>query len=515
MAQLPEFTAPDSGKMFGVLVVRDAAGAVGLLCAFSGMLDGRWDIEGFVPPVFNRVRRLAIEPSGEVCVKQMGETLHHLEHAPELVAKRASLVTLKQRHHEEDVALRAQHADNKRLRQAERAKRADAHALDQLSRGDKAERAKRPDAHELDQLSRGDKAERRRQDVRHEEELSAVQRPLRKLEQRVRAQARLRQMASRRLMQQLHDTYDVRNARGEHRPLRSLYAPGEPPSGAADCAAPKLLHAAYEAGLTPIALAEFWWGPPPRTGGRLHGNFYPACKTKCGPLLPFMLEGLDVTPHAAFARPESAALPLRFIHEDADLVVVEKPAGLLSVPAKEDEASDSVLTRLRAKYPHATGPLIVHRLDLDTSGLLVAALTADAYADLQRQFVEREVHKHYVAWIDGIITADSGVIELPLRVDLEDRPRQIHDPVHGLHAQTHWRVLERSGARTRVAFTPVTGRTHQLRVHAAHPLGLAAPIVGDRLYGRANMRLMLHAEALSFVHPRTGQRMAFQSPAPF
>ena len=227
-----------------------------------------------------------------------------------------------------------------------------------------------------------------------------------------------------------------------------------------------------------------------------------------------MLEGLSVTPPRSFSPPPPPSQPLSIVFEDAWLVVLDKPEGLLSVPGK-DASVDSVLARLRARYPHATGPLLVHRLDLDTSGLLVAALDARTHAALQRQFLHREVHKRYVAWVEGPVPGERGTIDLPLRVDLNDRPRQIHDPVHGKPARTEWWVLERLGGRTRVAFSPLTGRTHQLRVHAANPLGLGAPIVGDRLYGHPDARLMLHAEALTFTHPQTGERVSFERPAPF
>ncbi|HLL51993.1 MAG TPA: RluA family pseudouridine synthase, partial [Myxococcaceae bacterium] len=257
------------------------------------------------------------------------------------------------------------------------------------------------------------------------------------------------------------------------------------------------------------------WGAPPLGGGRVAGAYYAACKDKCGPLLPYMLDGLRVSPPRTFAPPEVAADGLSIVCEDAWLVVVDKPCGLLSVPGRDEAVTDSVLARLRARYPQATGPLLVHRLDLDTSGLLVAALDSQTHAELQRQFLRREVRKRYVAWVDGPVQGEQGTIDFPMRVDLDDRPRQIHDPVHGKPAVTQWRVLGRSGSRTRVAFFPLTGRTHQLRVHAAHRLGLGAPIVGDRLYGREEGRLQLHAEALSFRHPRTGEPVSFERPAPF
>jgi tRNA pseudouridine32 synthase/23S rRNA pseudouridine746 synthase len=202
----------------------------------------------------------------------------------------------------------------------------------------------------------------------------------------------------------------------------------------------------------------------------------------------------------------------RVVFEDDWLIVVDKPCGLLSVPGRSGLLQDSVLTRLRARHAAAT---VVHRLDLDTSGLLVAAKDAATHAALQRAFAHRDVAKRYVAWLDGPVAGERGTVELALRVDLDDRPRQIHDPVHGKPAITEWQVLERAGSRTRVLLVPRTGRTHQLRVHAAHALGLGVPIVGDRLYGRAAARLALHAEGLSFLHPYTHRRIELVRPAPF
>lgn len=487
--------ADDSGKMFGVLVVRDASGRVGYLSAFSALLNSAWCVDGFVPPVFDRAARALIEPEGDICVKRLGARLEALRASSELSALRSERELILRRHAQDALSLRARHSENRRWRQSERQRAGTSHALDQLSRADKAEA--------------------RRVDAQHAEQLASVVRPLVRLERRVAALERLRQMVSRRLMRRLHGTYLIRNARGESRPLRELFAPGEPPSGAADCAGPKLLTAAFSNGLTPLALAEFWWGPSPRTGGRLQGNFYPACKTKCSPLLPFMLAGLSVTERVSFAPAPSAHLELRTVFEDEAFVVVEKPAGLLSVPSRDEAISDCVLSRLRAKFSGASGPMIVHRLDLDTSGLLVAALDIEAYSALQRQFARREVEKRYVAWLDGEVVGDAGTIDLALRVDLEDRPRQIHDPVHGLRAVTEWRVLGRSAGRTCVELFPITGRTHQLRVHAAHPLGLGVPIVGDRLYGRGGDRLMLHAASISFRHPRTGELIRFEVEVPF
>lgn len=481
------------GKMFGVLVVAHPDGTAGALHGFSGMLDGRWRVDGFVPPLFEEAARDAFWPAGEDELRGLEREIRDLLDDAEPL--RARLAALTARHAGDAAAMRERHRDRRAARHAARAGLTDPAAL-----------------HALDQESRGDTAERRRLDARHAAAIDAVAAALRALDEpRLALEAR-RAERSRHFLARIWDTYAVSNARGERRSLRDLFGPDAPPGGAGDCAGPKLLAEAYRRGLRPLALAEFWWGPPPPTGGRHAGGFYPSCRGKCGPILPFMLEGLDVEDAPVFgAAPVGAEQP-RVVFEDEWLLVVDKPCGLLSVPGRHARLRDSVLVRLRRRHPDAR---IVHRLDLDTSGLLLVARDADTHADLQRQFARREVDKRYIAWLDGAPGADHGTIELALRVDLDDRPRQIHDPVHGKPAITEWRVLERAGARTRVALHPRTGRTHQLRVHAAHPLGLAAPIVGDRLYGRAGERLLLHAEALSFVHPRTARRIELDRTAPF
>lgn len=497
-ARLAARPAPLEGKMFGVLVVQAPDGDIGYLSAFSGMLQGEWRVEGFAPPLFDPAARAALEPQGDATVKDL--LLRHaaLGSSEALTGLRDAAATLAARHADERSAQRARHDTNRQQRREARAMAHDEAAL-----------------HALDQHSRADKAERRRLDAHHAADLERVAAPLRRLERRLRALERLRQYVCRVLMAKLQDTYRVANARGEVRSLRALYAKGAPPSGAADCAAPKLLAEAWARGLRPLALAEFWWGPTPLAGGRVHGAFYPACRGKCGPLLPFMLEGIEVAPPRPFAPKPAPPAALDVVYEDAWLVIIDKPSGLLSVPGKGAAHADSVLRRLRTRYPFATGPLLVHRLDLDTSGLLVAALDARTHRALQRQFLRREIHKRYVAWVEGRIGAERGTIELALRVDLDDRPRQLHDPVHGRPAITDWEVLQRDVHRTCVALYPRTGRTHQLRVHAAHPLGLGAAITGDRLYGAASERLLLHAERLAFIHPGTGAPVSFERAAPF
>ena len=335
----------------------------------------------------------------------------------------------------------------------------------------------------------------------------------------LRAFDEARAARSRELLRLIQDSYAFRSARGEDRALRTLFAPGEPPAGAGDCAAPKLLAHAYRLGLRPLALAEFWWGAPPRTGDRRAGVFYAACRGKCAPILAHMLDGLPVDPPPLFGAAAIDASEPVCVFEDDHLLVVDKPSGLLSVPGRSALLQDCVASRLKARYPDRPELMLAHRLDLDTSGLLLVAKDRATGSALQRLFSLRLVDKRYVAWLDGDVVGDHGRISLPLRLDIDDRPRNIVDPVHGKPADTEWAVLTRASGRTLVRFTPHTGRTHQLRVHAAHPQGLDAPIVGDRLYGRTpaeeDERLLLHAEHLAFVHPVTGASLAFVRPSPF
>jgi tRNA pseudouridine32 synthase/23S rRNA pseudouridine746 synthase len=493
------FGAAEGGKMFGVLVAEAPDGTRHVLRAFSGLLQGRWTHEGFCPPLFDPARRDAVELPGEAVVKALWTRAERFAASGLLQQARAELAAICARHE----------GARQELRRLHQARRADRHRRRASAELTCAEREA------LDQQSRGDKAEARRLDARLAAERAAVALALRRLERRGRALERLRHHVCRVLMRQIHDAYLVPGANGERRPLRALYPQQAPPSGAGDCAAPKLLAHAFARGLRPVALAEFWWGPAPAGGGRVQGAFYPACRDKCGPLLAFMLQGLEVAPARTFSPAPAPRAPLELVYADRWLVVVAKPAGLLSIPGKGPEHADCVQARLRAKFPDASGPLLVHRLDLDTSGLLLAALDKQTHAALQRQFLRRCVHKRYAALLAGEVPGEGGLIDLPLRVDPADRPRQIHDPVHGRTAVTRWERRERAGGRTRVALFPLTGRTHQLRAHAAHPLGLCAPIVGDRLYGHPGPRLLLHADQLGFTHPRTGAQVRLELPAPF
>ncbi|HWO17618.1 MAG TPA: RluA family pseudouridine synthase [Kofleriaceae bacterium] len=501
-----DLDAPGGGKMFGVLVVADAAGRIGYLRAFSGMLGGQWDVPGFAPPAFDAAAREAFWPAGEAGLGVLAEESAALARAA--APLRAALAGQGARQAAERDELRARHAGRRAERHAARGGKGAASGGEGAAGGDGGAAAAL--AHALDQASRADGAERRAQRAAHAAARAAPAAELAALDAARHALDLARAARSRVLLEQLQDTYTLANARGERRSLRALFLPREPPGGAGDCAGPKLLAAAYRAGLRPIALAEVWWGAPPLAGGRHAGRLYPACRGKCGPILGHMLGGLSAEAPPVFGAAPGAS-ELRVVFEDEWLVVVDKPAGLLTVPGKTGELADCLLARLRARHPDA---LVAHRLDLDTSGLVVAAKDRETHAALQGLFARREVDKRYDATLERAPREGrgGGVIELPLRVDLEDRPRQIVDPVHGRPAITEWRLVERlPGGRARVVFLPRTGRTHQLRVHAAHPLGLDAPIVGDRLYGSGGDgggALMLRAVSLSFVHPARGTRLS-------
>jgi len=305
------------------------------------------------------------------------------------------------------------------------------------------------------------------------------------------------------LQSRLFEAYNFLNAECDLKDLGHVFkdhSNSEPPSGAGECAAPKLLHYAYQNILKPIAMAEFWWGVSPKSEVRKHGNFYPSCRGKCEPILGFMLEGLQVDANPMLELPEYVR-PLDIVYEDDVLLVINKPAEFLSVPGKS--LLPSIYDLVKEKYPEATGPLIVHRLDMATSGILLLTKTKEANKKMQAQFIEKRIRKRYVALLDGVLDGREGVIDLPLRLDVDDRPRQLVCHEHGKVAKTRWEVIDELYGRTRVYFYPITGRTHQLRVHAAHKVGLSTPILGDDFFGNRGQRLHLHADQLPFDHPTT------------
>ena len=320
----------------------------------------------------------------------------------------------------------------------------------------------------------------------------------------------------------LFHQYQLLNARGETKDLVDIWQNYYdrpklrekfplPPGGTGDCCAPKLLQYAYQHHLHPVCMAEFWWGQSTKEELRQHLNYYPACRGKCKPILTWMMEGLDVD-----VNPETLGFPhleVKTIYEDDALLVVDKPSGMLSTPGRVEEYS--VETIMRQRYPDS---FIAHRLDMWTSGLLIVAKSLEVYRSLQEQFVKHQVKKRYIAVLENLEILDrldvlekKGTISLPLRPDPMNRPRQIVDHEHGKRAVTDYEFLNENI----VALYPQTGRTHQLRIHCAHPEGLGRPIKGDELYGTKADRLYLHAEQIWFRHPITDEDIHFVSPPPF
>ena len=485
------------GKMFGVLIVRTGEGEVGYLAAFSGILAGKNRHTYFVPPVYD-----VQEPDGFFRIEE--EQISGINRRIEELQADVRYKDCKQRLTDETI-LAGQVLDDIRGRMK----------AAKVERDRLRSTVTRVDSEQLIRESQFQKAELKRQKQYWKDHLASLQTEVEVFEteiERLKAERKTRSAA---LQQWLFKQFRMLNARGEERDLCNLFkdtVQKTPPAGAGECAAPKLLQYAYRNGWQPLAMAEFWWGDSPKNEIRRHGYYYPACKGKCGPILKHMLQGLHVEENP-LETDMYRDTELEIMYEDEWLSVVNKPAGMLSVPGKSD--IDSVYGRVRRMYPEATGPMVVHRLEMATSGLMLVAKTKEVHQNLQAQFKNRTVCKRYVAWLDGIVEKKEGHIELPLRPDPEDRPRQVFDAVHGKPAVTDYTVLHYDSGRTFISFIPKTGRTHQLRVHSAHPLGLNAPIVGDELYGRKADRLYLHAEYLGFIHPVSGVYMEIEKESGF
>ena len=494
-------TGEGLGKMFGVLVVRDKTGNLGYLSAFSGKLAGSNHHHKFVPPVFDTLKEDGFYRIGEEVLNSMNRRLEQLESNPEFLLAKAHLIEETAHATHALDTLKKEHQTAKANRAAQR--NAAVHTLDPQAQQQLHDTLNRESAMHHFQWKDATR--------KWKQHLAEIQDQLTVFTAEINDLKEKRKQKSAQLQQQLFDQYTFLNSLGHAKNLRLIFQDildGVPPAGAGECAAPKLLQYAFLHQLTPIALAEFWWGQTPASEIRKHGQFYPACRGKCGPILGHMLQGMDVDPNPFDENPaEGKALPV--LYEDDFLLIVNKPTDFLSVPGKKIE--DSVYTRIRAQYPHATGPLIVHRLDMSTSGLLLVAKTKEVHQHLQAQFAHRRIQKRYVALLEGIVPQDEGYIDLPLRVDLDDRPRQLVCYTHGKPAQTRWKVVERTENRTLIHLFPITGRTHQLRVHAAHPQGLNTPICGDELYGNAAERLYLHAAEITFEHPVNGQTMTIEA----
>lgn len=488
----------DKGKMFGVLIVRTSNGQTGYLAAFSGNLCGSNSHSFFVPPVYD-----LLKPDGFFKIEE--EQISAINHQIGQLQNCDRYLELQQKMERETASSQQALSEARKVLKAAKEKR-------------EQRRLHRPNENEQAAMireSQYQKAEFKRLERYWKEQISEIKTELESFSSQIEALKAERRNRSAALQQKLFQQFNFLNAKGETKNLCAIFeetVQKTPPAGAGECAAPKLLQYAYLSGLSPIAMAEFWWGESPKTEIRHHGYYYPSCRGKCEPILRHMLQGLDVEPAPSERYSLSQNMP-EILFEDQWLLVLHKPEGVLSVPGKSEE--QSIYSLLRARYPEATGPLVVHRLDMATSGLLLAAKTQEVHRHLQAQFENRSIKKRYIALLDGILPEEEGVIDLPICPDYLDRPRQMVNEELGKTAITRYRVMDRKNGQTRIAFFPLTGRTHQLRVHAAHPLGLNCPIVGDELYGRKAERLYLHAEYLEFIHPVSGQRMVIEKKTEF
>ncbi|MGV3459240.1 MAG: RluA family pseudouridine synthase [Flavobacterium sp.] len=488
------------GKMFGVLVVKDANGRLGYLWAYSGKLADSNHHPEFVPPVFDMLEDDSFFLKEQLVLNDINKEIEDLE-------ADADYHTLKQQ--SEQLTSQSETEINAFKNWIKRNK-----SIRKQLRDRKKERLNATDYQAFEAYmvkhSLYEKHKFRLLTDKWQKALNENAASLSAFDTKIESFKALRREKSAALQQQLFEQYVFLNKNKQTRSLHSIFSAtvfGKPPAAAGECATPKLLQYAFTHGFNPLAMAEFWWGAGPKSEIRKHKHFYPACSGKCKPILAHMLQGIELDDNPLLINTgEGKALDIIF--EDDSFVVVNKPEGLLSVPGIAIQ--DSVYTRLQAMWTDAD-PLIIHRLDMATSGLLVVAKTKEAHKDIQKQFLKRTVNKRYTALLSKAIDGEQGEINLPLRGDLDNRPMQLVCFDFGKKAVTRWQVVERTDTTTKIHFWPLTGRTHQLRMHAAHELGLNAPIVGDNLYGTSAERLYLHAAVLEFTHPVTGESMKFEA----
>ena len=526
------------GKMFGVLVAESPAGELGYLAAYSGVLDYLEDgCNFFVPPVYDLTSSESFFPAEEAEITDLNDYIRDLYHDSFAQGVLERMEEIRSCYKAEIGRLQEIYEEGKKRRDALRASGVEGDELAALLRE-----------------SQFQKGEIKRAVKRMNEELEPYVQENAAYERALEKAKKERKEKSVALQRKIFDHFSFLNARGEERSLLNIFGGVVPPAGAGECAAPRLLQYAFLNGYHPIAMGEFWYGGDKL--GRREGEFYPSCKGKCGPILGHMLQGLKVDPVAFHSSYGCDPLPddssLNIIYEDEYLLAVDKPAGILSVPGKDPSErcvlqlldgmkrlpgdstatggdSDAPVNDFHARsFGAAPGSdfWVVHRLDMHTSGVLLLAKNEEVYKLLQRQFLSRDVEKCYVAVLDGVVGTEgsgsgvvwkgvgAGEISLPLMADYENRPLQCVDFERGKPAFTRFETVRVAGGKTFVKFWPVTGRTHQLRVHAAHPLGLNTPIEGDLLYGKLSGRLMLHAHTVKFVHPVTGAAMELVAPIP-
>ncbi|MEH1815695.1 MAG: pseudouridine synthase [Nostoc sp.] len=498
------------GKMYGILLVELPNGEERVLKAFSGLLNGCSVVEGWVPPIPGR-DEVAFEESRTLAqldaIKQEIITLKQL-------TERQQYEILFNDFEQQLQAMSDRHRHCKHQRQEKRQQICNTLTPEALTIA----------LEQLDEESRQQGIERRQLKRQQNAVLQPLQQVIAATDARISELKQRRKALSRQLQAQMHASYSLTNFSGRSQSLQQLMPEGLP-TGTGDCCAPKLLHYAATHNLKPLAMAEFWWGESSVNQDKIPGEFYGACAERCQPLMGFLLSGLRPNPirEGGVRSPSPdrggvwGEVTLPIIYEDEWLIAVNKPAGLLSVPGRYRDRQDSVLSRLRNLLADGMALVSVHRLDRETSGILLVARDRQTHRQLSQQFQQRQVHKVYEAILSGVLTVEQGKIELRLWGDPENRPYQKVDCQHGKPSLTHFQVMAREGDYTRVEFTPLTGRTHQLRVHAADARGLGITILGDRLYGccAVTSRLHLHARELRFEHPQIGKTLHLQAITPF
>ena len=484
------------GKMYGVLLVETPSGEQRVLKAFSGLL-GNSVVEGWVPPIPGRDKVAIEEARSLAAMAAMKQELIALQQLPQ----RQQYEVLSREFETSLQELSIRHRQYKYERQQYRQR------LHQTLKGEELAGA----LEQLNEWSRQNGIERRQLKRKQDATLHSLKRVFEQADTRICELKQQRKALSKQLQAQMHASYCLTNFVGETLSLEELMPQGMP-TGTGDCCAPKLLHYAAIHNLKPLAMAEFWWGPS--ANDRQQGEFYEACAERCQPLMGFLLSGL---PQKFAAGEIDYGLSLPILYQDKWLIAVNKPAGLLSVPGRYRDRQDSVLSRLRCLLTEDTELTAVHRLDQETSGILLLARDRQTCYQLSRQFQQRQVHKVYEAVLAGSVATERGTIELPLKGDFPNRPQQKVDLQQGKPSITQFQVMAKAAGCTRIEFVPVTGRTHQLRVHAADSRGLGVPILGDRLYGccAVTNRLHLHARELRCEHPQSGQALHLQAENPF
>lgn len=486
------------GKMFGVLLVRKG-NEIGYLAGFSGKLAGVNHVRGFVPPVFDMLKEDGFFLKGEQEINELNAEIERLESDFQLVELKNDLQKVIDESRQKLADLKEFHKNNKKERDKNREisiLKSDFAKIEILNKQSSLDKI------QLQQLKKS---------LLNKQEL--IKSEIELIENKILKLKNLRNLKSNQLQQQLFDEYNFLNQSGELKNVRDLFAETVqkvPPAAAGDCALPKLLQFAFKNGYEPLAFGEFWWGKPPKSEIRKHLDFYPACTGKCKPILDFMLQGIALEENPLKKENQLVDEPV-ILFQDEAIVVASKPANLCAVPGNNQEIS--LLSLLEEMIKQKL--LIVHRLDMPTSGVMVFAKTKEAQANLQQQFVKKRVSKRYTAVLNGILEVDKGNIELPLSADEWNPPFQKVNEISGKPSLTYFEVVERKAGLTKVNFYPKTGRTHQLRVHAAHISGLNAPIVGDDMYGTPAERLFLHAEELTFYHPVSRQLLTFYDKAGF